>query len=230
MHILELVYPGRCPFCDRVTEQEICEECKKELKTIKEPRCKKCGKPVRYREQEYCGDCQIKHHEFEQGRSLWLHKQPVSTSIYRFKYGNRRRYAKYYGSCMAREFGTLLKQWHIEVIMPIPLHKARHRKRGYNQAELLATEIGLLTDIPVDTVSLLRGKKTKPQKQLTEKARAQNMKDAFRLSNRLQRKKTVLLVDDIYTTGCTIDVAAKLLKCSGVEKVYFLTISIGQGF
>ena len=71
-----------CVFCGTVASEGICESCRKEVKILQEPLCKKCGKPVRYEEQEYCYDCQKIIHFYEQGRSLWLHKMPVSQSIY----------------------------------------------------------------------------------------------------------------------------------------------------
>lgn len=107
--ILELLYPTTCVFCGTVASEGICESCRKEVKILQEPLCKKCGKPVRYEEQEYCYDCQKIIHFYEQGRSLWLHKMPVSQSIYQFKYRNRRVFAQYYAEQMAGQFADLLR-------------------------------------------------------------------------------------------------------------------------
>ena len=115
--ILELLYPTTCVFCGTVASEGICESCRKEVKILQEPLCKKCGKPVRYEEQEYCYDCQKIIHFYEQGRSLWLHKMPVSQSIYQFKYRNRRVFAQYYAEQMAEQFADLLRKWQIEVII-----------------------------------------------------------------------------------------------------------------
>jgi hypothetical protein len=113
--------------------------------------------------------------------------------------------------------------------MPVPLHKKRRRARGYNQAELIAEGLGRAFEIPVDAASLIRKKNTVPQKELDRQGRMQNMKNAFMLADSFLPVRTILLVDDIYTTGSTLDAAAFALKQRGVQKVYFLTISIGQG-
>ena len=94
---------------------------KRGARLIEEPRCKRCGKPVRYEEQEFCYDCQSMEHFYEQGRSLWIHKMPVSQSVYRFKYKNRRVFAEYYAARMAEQFSGLIRQWKIEVIIPVAL-------------------------------------------------------------------------------------------------------------
>ena len=102
-------------------------------------------------------------------------------------------------------------------------------KRGYNQEELIAEILGKVLDIPVDKDSLRRSKDTIPQKELGRRERERNMEGAFSLSDTFMPAGTVLLIDDIYTTGSTLSAAAAALKKRGVQKVYFLTISIGQG-
>ena len=130
---------------------------------------------------------------------------------------------------MAVWFGEQVARWLPEVVIPIPLHPARRRKRGYNQAELLAKELGRLWKLPVDTKYLKRMQKTLPQKQLNDRERRENMKTAFKITENDVKYKSVLLIDDIYTTGSTMDAAARILKENGVRKVYFLCISIGSG-
>ena len=103
---------------------------------IRQPRCMKCGKPLRKEEQEYCRDCQKKKYAFEAGKSIWVHKAPVSQGIYRFKYKNRRCYGEIFAAEMAAELGDAVKQWKIEEIIPVPLHRSRQRIRGYNQAQI----------------------------------------------------------------------------------------------
>ena len=195
---------------------------------IEEPRCKKCGKPIRQKEAEFCYDCEREDLCYEQGRSLWLHKMPVSSSIYAFKYKNRRVYGEVYGREMAKMFRKIIRLWEIDVIVPVPLHRKKQKKRGYNQAEILAKEIGFRVGIPVDTTLIKRKKNTVPQKEFTRKERKKNLKNAFEVTGKVEGKR-VLIIDDIYTTGSTIDSISILLKKAGAEKTYFLTISIGQG-
>lgn len=229
--VCTLLWPEICPFCGKASRVGTCPECREKLRKleIQEPRCMQCGRPVRYAEQEYCRDCAETRHFYDQGYSLWLHRKPVNQSIYRFKYQNQRRFAAHYTAELTRAFEGQVRRWRPCLIMPVPLHKKRRRARGYNQAELIAEGLGRAFEIPVDAASLIRKKNTVPQKELDRQGRMQNMKNAFMLADSFLPVRTILLVDDIYTTGSTLDAAAFALKQRGVQKVYFLTISIGQG-
>lgn len=189
----------------------------------------RCGKPLQKESCEYCADCRGKDSNVVQGRSLWLHQDPVPGAVYRFKYHNRR----YYGIVFAREMAVHYGEWidskGIEVIIPVPLHPLKKRKRGFNQAEILAGSLSEQTGIPVRTDILFRIKKTSPQKVLGPGERRANLKGAFAVSGKWEACRNVLLIDDIYTTGSTIERCAGILKKAGVENVWFLTISIGQG-
>ena len=226
------MWPEVCPFCGRVSRQGICTGCREKLKTlrIKEPRCMRCGKPVSYGEQEFCHDCMHMEHWYDRGYGLWLHKEPVSTSIYQFKYHNQRRYGVCYVEELLRCYGRSIETWAPDLMIPIPLHKKRRRKRGYNQAAVICRELGGRLGIPVDEKSLVRMLYTEPQKKLSHQERRKNLRHAFAVKTCFRPVRKVLLIDDIYTTGNTIDAAASVLKKKGVEKVYFLTISIGQGY
>lgn len=174
-------------------------------------------------------DCTGRISYFDQGKSLYLHKDTVAEAIYRFKFKNQREYAKTFAREMALRYGEQLQRWEIEAIIPIPLYKKRRRKRGYNQAELLGKCLSEETGIPVEKNVLFRVRETNPQKELDHRKRAWNLQNAFAVSRTWKPPKSVLLLDDIYTTGSTVNKAAKMLKKAGVQKVYFLTISIGQG-
>lgn len=229
---LKLLWPETCPFCGKVWREGVCPACAAAIKRLelKEPRCMQCGKPVRKTEEEYCRDCVHTYHHYDRGSSIWLHKPPVSTSIYRFKYQNQRSYGEYYAKKLAEHCGRFIRAWNPDLIIPIPLHAVRRRKRGYNQAEILAVQLGKLTGIPADTEGLVRIRSSSPQKQLGSWERRQNMNNVFEISRNFTPDTSILLIDDIYTTGNTIDAAAQRLKKSGVENVFFLTISIGQGY
>ncbi len=189
----------------------------------------KCGKPVQSEEQEYCDDCAKHTLAFEQGRSVWLHTGVVPQAIYRFKFHNKRYYAGVFAQEIAEQYGDWMRAMRIEVIIPVPLHSSKRRNRGFNQAELLAKELSVRTGIPIETNAVVRVKKTRPQKRLDYQGRQRNLQGAFGVTKIWKTKKTILLVDDIYTTGNTIHRLAKVLKKAGTQKVYFLTISIGQG-
>ena len=153
----------------------------------------------------------------------------MKEAIYAFKYKNRRIYGRVFAEELAKEYGELLKRNHVDLIVPVPLHKSRKRARGFNQAEILAEELGKYLCIPVNKKALVRTKKTLPQKRYDNRERKKNIKNAFALVEDIQADK-VVLIDDIYTTGSTIDEAANVLRNAGVSNVFFLTISIGQGY
>ena len=124
--------------------------------------------------------------------------------------------------------------WNIDVIIPVPLHRDRKRKRGYNQAEIIAKYLGKWINIPVETKIIHRIKKTVPQKELNDKERKRNLQGAFQVEEKIRIYKNILLIDDIYTTGSTLDSVAQAIREKTGDKdsckVWFLTISIGQDF
>ncbi len=230
--VLELLYPSTCILCGRVSKQGICEECRKQYPIIREPLCMCCGKPIYDEEKECCEDCSKHGKSFDQGRSLWVHAGKVKSSIYKFKYSNRRVYAETYGQLLVKKYDDRIRLWNPQVIIPVPLHPHRKRQRGFNQAEVLARVIAreISLDIPVRTNLVARKKETFKQKQLNEVQRFKNMRNAFQINSNNCIPEVVMLVDDIYTTGATVNEISRVLKEHGVKKVYFLTISIGQGF
>src|SRR5699024_2139136 len=112
------------------------------------------------------------------------------------------------GRALAENLGTLIRSWHPDALVPVPLHPDRERIRGYNQAALLAQELGKRLDIPVLSGWLVRVKNTSPQKALEGAARQNNLKKAFKIVQDDVKLNTIVIIDDIYTTGSTIDAAA----------------------
>ncbi len=188
-----------------------------------------CGKPVGSEGEEYCPDCRGTKSRIRQGRSVWLHTGLVPGAVYRFKYKNKRRYGEIFAAEMAKWHGEIIKRWGIGEIIPIPLHPSRRKRRGYNQAELIARGLSMYTGIPYRADVLFRIKKTTPLKELDRSERRLNLRGAFAVSRKWTAPENILLTDDIYTTGSTMESAAGILKKAGVQNVYFLTISIGQG-
>ena len=116
------------------------------------------------------------------------------------------------------------------MIVLILLYKKKQKKRGYNQAEVFAKALGEKVGIPVCTDLLTREKNTIPQKELNETERKNNLKNAFKITKNIVQLSYILLVDDIYTTGSTIDAAATVLREAGCKYIYFICVSIGRGF
>ncbi len=227
---LQLLYPRRCPVCDRIVQpqgEKICTECLRKFKLITPPWCMQCGKKLS-EEREYCRDCMSGKHIYDRGRSLYEYDSAVK-SLYRFKYAGRREYADFYGEQAAEYLGEFIRAVKPDALVPVPLHRKRLAARGYNQAELFAREIGKRMGIPVRADLLVRVRNTVPLKQLNPKERQNNLKKAFHIPRNDVKLKTILLVDDIYTTGSTMDEAARTLRDAGAEKVCFVSIACGSG-
>lgn len=226
MNILNLLYPDRCPLCDAarpVKETGVCPECAKKLITVKGPVCEKCGRPVS-KEGMVCDECIAEDFSFDGGKCIYTYSS-VSDSIYRLKYMNRAAYAKTYGKLLAKEAKDWLEWIKPDALVPVPLHKKRLIKRGYNQAKELADAISTEAGIPVADYLVRRLKNTVPQKLVDKKGRQINMKKAFIVEENVVSFKRIVLIDDIFTTGSTIDSLSRALKDAGVKEVYFLTIS-----
>lgn len=229
--LAELLYPRRCPVCDRAVSpfgSLICKACENKFVYIDEPYCMKCGKKLQQEEQEYCSDCTRHGHLFDGGRALYEY-QSVADSIYRFKYKGRQEYAAYYAGSMAKKLGGWLAGCHPDALVPVPIHSGKRRVRGYNQAEVLARRLSKLTGIPIETDLIQRVRKTAPMKDLSAAERQNNLKRAFKICRNDVKLNTIVIIDDIYTTGSTIDAMSYELREAGIKHIYFMTLSIGRG-
>lgn len=227
---VQLLYPLRCPVCDGIVApsgEKICLKCMKKLKLLTPPWCVRCGKKL-LGEGEYCADCRKREHRFVRGRALYEYES-AAPAIYRFKYGGRREYADFFGEQMAEYLGGFIRGVGADALVPIPLHKRRRAERGYNQAQLLAEALGERLAVPVRTDLLARERNTTPLKCQNYEERQNNLKKAFKIVQNDVKLKTIILVDDIYTTGSTIDEAARSLRAVGVKGIYFVTLACGAG-
>lgn len=236
--LIEIIYPRRCPVCGDIALPRgdlACPPCKIKLISIEEPRCKKCSKPIDSEEREFCHDCERKQHHYVKGYALWAYESHIKKSIADFKFHGRREYSEFYVDEIVKRYGNDLRRIAPDVLVPIPIHKTKQLQRGYNQADILAKGIGEKLNIPVLSHLLQRDKKTLPQKQLNDKERLRNLEKAFIFSKEENDKYSkvihkVMLVDDIYTTGSTIEACTNILLNNGIEEVYFTSICIGKGF
>lgn len=208
----------------------VCMPCNKKLSYIALPKCMKCGKQLYDESDEFCADCKRIKHEFTRGVGVFSYNKNIKDAMYRFKYSNKRDYAMFFGSVLAERYGYQIRRWNVEAVIPVPLHRLKYLKRGYNQAELIAKELAKQTGLLVDSKLLLRCRKTRAMKELNDEERVKNLQNAFKLSENIVKYKRVLLVDDIYTTGATMDACAGVLKAGGVKEVYCAGICIGNGF
>lgn len=229
--ILQLFFPRRCPVCDDVVPMKeglICDACRKKIQYIKEPKCRKCGKQLRSEETIFCLDCSSKSHLFDYGIAVYDY-QSMKESIYRFKYKGRCEYAKFYAKEIWDRYREEIERMEAEVLIPVPLHKSKLKHRGYNQAELIAKELSKLSGIPCNTKIVYRIRKTVPQKELDVDRRQNNLKKAFNIPSDVVKLNKTIVIDDIYTTGSTIDAVSGELRQRGIRNVYFITLCIGEG-
>ena len=229
--LYSIFFPRRCPVCDGVVVygKDICEECEIVLPYITEPSCKKCGKQISDERGEYCPDCSRKIHYYKQGKAIFSYRKGMKLSMYRFKYAGRKEYAAFYARIVKERIEPWIIRHGIEVIVPIPMYRRKQRKRGYNQAEIFAKSLGEYLELPVEMQLIKRVKNTVPQKELNDRQRKDNLKGAFQLNTNIVKYNKILLVDDIYTTGSTVDAVARCFLEVGIEEVYFLSVCIGEG-
>lgn len=230
--IAELLFPRRCPVCGEIVQEPgslICRRCIPRLNPVREPVCRKCGKQIFSEQSEYCLDCSRHARSFVTGRALLHYNEAAAKSLSAVKYKNKREYLDFYAQVMAYRFRTQVEHWGPEVLVPVPVHPSRYRKRGFNQAEELAGRLSSLWGIPMQTDLLIRVKRTAAQKNLTPAERLGNLQKAFAVRSHVRVPEAVVLVDDIYTTGSTVEACTRVLMEAGVKRVYFLAICIGYG-
>lgn len=228
--IIDYIFPKRCPICDKIVgDKLICEKCDDLLPRITGPVCLKCGKGIDNYEDELCFDCDKNPKIFTKGFPVFHYVEPMLLCMYGFKYNNKREYKHLLIKKLIEKHSNILHQMAFDVIIPIPVHKKRLKQRGYNQAALLAYELSKELGVLVDESVLSRNAKTAPQKNLNNEERIKNLIKAFNCNETDVKYNKVLLVDDIYTTGATMEACTKLLITNGVKEVCFTTICIGKG-
>lgn len=238
--ILDIVFPTRCAGCRTWSETLFCPQCALRLNPVAPPLCACCGVSfdalAHVLSDSLCADCrENRYHRapiLDLRRAPFRYSGPIRKAIHLFKYRGKTALAKPIAALL-REYSlnndsTGFSWEDIEIIVPVPLHGVRKWRRGYNQSALLAQELGKLAQIP-DAEILRRTRHTTPQVELEADERAQNVKDAFTINERAWREyslcKSVLLIDDVSTTGATLEECARVLKKHGAEKVCALTLA-----
>lgn len=234
-HLLPTLFPRHCPVCSKLVPYGtfIHDECHNKLPIIHSPVCMRCGKPVSSSTQEYCYDCRIFPKSFEKGTALFLYNKRTRSIMSAFKYQNKRILADFFNWELCQHRLSQLKSFGVTAVVPVPIHKNKYKKRGYNQASLLSSRLALTLNLSHYPDMLVRSIDTLPQKQFSPQARLTNLKKAFCLNPRYNNllsdnpSLSILLVDDIYTSGATMEACTRILLESGVAEVYILSICIG---
>lgn len=229
---LLLVYPPMCAGCSRALDPEeypsFCPDCLISLDLISEPYCPICGIPfsAETTTSHLCGDCLGGVHRFDRARARGFYQGLIREVLHRFKYGGQTFLMRPLARMLIDPARELTRLHIIDTIVPVPLHYERLRQRGFNQASLLARGLGSLLQIPVNYSSLKRTRWTEPQIGLSRNQRAVNVKGAFGLRAKEKIKgKGVLLLDDVLTTGETVNQCVRVLKDGGAREVMVLTVA-----
>jgi ComF family protein len=219
-NLLDLLFPPRCVSCHRAGGS-LCARCMDSIQPILPPYCQRCGHPL-ICQAEPCFHCRLHPLHLSQIRAVAFHEGALREAVLALKYNHRRD--------VAAPLADLLQQ-HIkqnplefELITAVPLHRERERERGYNQAELLAKELAPRAGVPYVT-GLKRTRPTQDQIGLSLAARHENVRGAFEADAERFRNRRVLLVDDVCTTGATLDACGLALHSCGALLTYGLVVA-----
>lgn len=225
----DLLFPPRCQGCnqqiDPCSTTHLCPDCTPLLVPVTPPLCLCCGIPFISGKDHLCGDCLQDHFAFARARSLFLYQEPVSTMLVQLKFrGSLSRLDTL--SVLAEQFGAVDLCREPDLILPVPLHKKRLRSRGFNQSLLLARSCLPDWQRKIRTDLLLRHQPTVPQTSLSGRARRNNLKNAFSAPGADSiRGKSILLIDDVFTTGSTLHECARVLTRAGAARVEAFTLA-----
>lgn len=233
-NILEKLYPDdiTCFLCGREVKDNrhgLCDICEKEIEWNNKF-CLKCGSPSQTM-TDYCIHCQEQKRTFKLARAPLVYSEKISFAIQKYKYEGERYLAKPFAKIMKAEFDKMIERGiKIDLIAYVPLFKKKEKKRGFNQSEKLAKELSKLVKIPVSHNNLQRIKETVTQTNLSFKERQENLDGAFAVVDKSEFKnKNILLIDDVLTTGSTVEHCSKVLKKAKAKDVYVLTFATTDG-
>lgn len=227
----ELLFPPACLSCSSSLEQEtdlfFCPACLDDITLIRGPLCSCCGQrfPAAAGSDHLCGACLSKRRHFSRARALVAYSETMAKAIFGFKYGGKTTALSTF-TALKKKSPLPEQMLQPDLIIPVPLHSGRLRQRGFNQAILLARAFfpGQANLIHVNLLE--RHRWTTPQTKLNGLIRRRNVKGAFRLKQPAQVcGKNIILVDDVYTTGATVDECARILHKAGALEVQVLTLA-----
>ncbi|WP_066516741.1 ComF family protein [Sphingobium cloacae] len=220
---LDYALPPRCPGCGVVVEREqsFCLACWSGMDFLGDPCCARCGVPFGHDMGEggECGACLSDPPPFDSARAVLAYGDVARSVALRLKYGRRIGLARLIANHMARH----VRGEDRPLIVPVPLHRWRLWWRGFNQAALIADHLGRATGLPVDKHALLRTKRTQPLRGMNPRRRAKAVRGAFALAaDHDLSGKTILLIDDVHTSGATAAACALVLRRGGAAQVHLL--------
>lgn len=227
--IIDYVFPPTCSFCSEFTYQShhFCNKCWIKLGFISKPYCQTCGKPFELDISEglICGRCLQTPPSYDFARSLLRFDENSKKVIHSFKYHDKVEFGKIFSNLLFRFYHHEIN--HIDYVVPVPMNRLKRLFRMYNQADLLGIHIAKKLNKPVICDALIKLRWTRSQVYLNRKARKDNLKNSLKLNSMYDVKnKTILLIDDVMTTGSTLEYCSKILKSAGTKSVIALTVAM----
>ena len=230
---IDLVYPKLCLLCHNPLsslngQNPLCFHCQAKIQMNRPPFCQKCSRPVENLRGLYCRPCLKTFYYFDQAWAVTLYNETMRKLIHLFKYGNKTSLRHGFLDYLLEFIDT----YHIpveqfDIIIPVPLHPARLRERGYNQSLLIADVLADTYGVPCEPNNFLRIRNTRYQAKLSKKERWTNIQAAFKIKHSsIIRNKNILIIDDLFTTGATLSESARILKAGGCGRVAALTLAI----
>lgn len=228
--VLDFIYPRVCVCCNHELELDesfICQSCEDSLTYIQTPICFACGSPVFRESVERCDNCLREHIYYDQIRSeLDYNDELVRQMIHAFKFEYMNSMVSGLSKYLILAYEQYYTHEQIELILSVPLHKSRLRQREFNQAHLLAKHFANEIHLPLRDDLAIRNRSTQPQSQLKPDERMKNVKDAFSILNPDEVSgKTILIIDDIVTTGSTVNEMSKVLRECGATRILVLSLA-----
>lgn len=236
--LLNALYPPRCVYCEMARSDGgpyLCNPCRVGIVLIESPYCCLCGYPAEisydYPHDKFeCGLCRKDSFAFDQARSLGIYDSALKQLIHHFKYRKQPGAMKEIISLMEAHFpesDEVYKGFHV---VPVPLHVDKLRERGFDQSYLVAKAVSRRLSLPFWGDLLVRSRPTESQTRKKKNERQKNVRGAFQLDRREDAVgRDILLVDDVFTTGATVNEAARVLKESGASRVYVFTLARAGG-
>jgi len=231
---LDLVFPPKCQVCSQFSPELFCDACRATVSPIRPPLCRRCGRAFDPKSAagSLCGECRLDAFQFDIARATATHTGALRKAIIAYKFDGRKRLAQPLGDMLADFIEQLppgaeaMAPGALDIVVPVPLHEARERWRGYNQSLLLAQPVAVRVGRPLRPDVLVRRRHTEPQIELTPRQRRRNVRGAFEvpLPDAIA-ERSVLLIDDVFTTGNTLSECARALKRAGAARVACLTLT-----